>query len=100
MIEKNIFVCKLFLSLNIPDFILFFVKTATSSPEKSHPLFPSNLPLKIEILSSHPFLKIWSEVQPSSQQKGVGGGGGFTLCNHYHKAILDVIPFTPTSVVN
>ena len=35
-------------------------------PEKSHPLFPSNPPLKVEILSSPPpsFLKIWLEAQP------------------------------------
>ena len=32
-------------------------------PKKSHLLFPSNLPLKVEVLSSPPFLKIWLEVQ-------------------------------------
>ena len=46
MAEKNIFVYKLFLSLNISDFI-FFVKIATS-PWKSHPpLFRSNSSLKV-----------------------------------------------------
>ena len=40
MTEKNIFACKLFLSLNISDF--------------STPLFSRNLPLKIEILSTPP----------------------------------------------
>ena len=47
MIEKNIFAHKLFLSLNIADFNLFYVKIATP-PEKSHPLFPSNPPLSEE----------------------------------------------------
>ena len=35
--------------------------TIATSPEKSHPLFPSNPPLKVEVLSSHPSLKIWLE---------------------------------------
>ena len=49
MTEKNIFVYKLFLLLNISDFSLFFnVKTAT--PRNDHPLFSSNPLLKIEIL--------------------------------------------------
>ena len=46
MTRKNIFAYKLFLSLNISDFnLFFFVKIATphpSPPEKSHPLFPYN----------------------------------------------------------
>ena len=59
MTEKNIFVYKLFLLLNISDFILFFMYKL-QPPEKSHPLFPINPPLKIEILSTPPppFLKI------------------------------------------
>ena len=32
--------------------------------EKSHPLSPSNPPLKVEVLSSTHFLKIWLEAQP------------------------------------
>ena len=32
--------------------------------EKSHPFFPSNRPLKAEVLSSHPLLKIWLEAHP------------------------------------
>ena len=47
-------------------------------PEKSHPLFPSNFPLKVEVLSSSPFLKICLEVQPPSR-KGKGGGGVHTM---------------------
>ena len=42
MPEKNIFVYKLFLPLNISDFRVFFVKTATPHPEKSYPLFSCN----------------------------------------------------------
>ena len=31
--------------------------------KKVTPLFPSNLPLKVQVLSSPSFLKIWLEVQ-------------------------------------
>ena len=58
MTEKNIFVYKLFLSLNISDFGGFFVKIATSLPQIGHPLISTKLPLKIVVLWS-PFLKIW-----------------------------------------
>ena len=53
---KNIFVYNLFLSLNISDFsflfFLFFFSfcKVTTCPEKSLPLFSSNLPLKVEVL--------------------------------------------------
>ena len=40
MTEKTIFVYKLFLSLNTAD-LIFYVKT-TITPEKVHPIFPSN----------------------------------------------------------
>ena len=64
MREKNIFIYKLFLSLNISDFSLFFyIKTARSC-QALH------------------FLKIWSEDQSyptspplSAEEWGVGGGG-------------------------
>ena len=52
MIEKNIFVYELFSSLNILDFNYVLCKNCTPPPEKSHPLFPNNLRLKIEILSN------------------------------------------------
>ena len=51
MTEKNIFAYKLCLSLNISDFSLFFM-WKLQPPEKSHTLFPSNPPLKAEVLSS------------------------------------------------
>ena len=75
MTEKYVFVYKLFLSLNISDFSLFFyVKTATSL-KKIHPLFPSNPPPKIGILTCHPpFLKIWMEAQPPSRKEGAHYG--------------------------
>ena len=41
---------------------MFYVKIATLPLKESRPLFPSNLPLKIEVPSSPLFLKIWLEV--------------------------------------
>ena len=55
MTEKNIFVYKLCLLLNISDFSFFYVKTATF-PEKVTSLFPRNPPpLKVKTTSSLPF---------------------------------------------
>ena len=83
MAEKNIFAHKLFLSLNIADFNLFYVKIATS-PEKSHPLFPSNPPL-----SSPSFLKIWLEVEPlPPAEKGGGGVHTMLIWNINNHSIL------------
>ena len=69
MTEKNIFAYKVFLSLNISDFNLFLCENC-NPPEKSHPLFPSNPPLKVEVLPSPPFLKIWLEAQAPPLMKG------------------------------
>ena len=67
-----------FLSLNLSDFTLFFMTKLQPTPyEKSHLLFPTNLPLKIDILSSSPLFEIWQGAQPlppSAKQKGRGGG--------------------------
>ena len=56
------------MSLNTSDFSLFFMKKPQPPPplpsKKNHSLCPSNHPLKIEILSSPTFAKIWSEAQP------------------------------------
>ena len=42
-------------------------------PEKSHPLFPSNPPLKVEVLSSPPpLLEIWLETQPPPPAERAG----------------------------
>ena len=56
---------KTFLLLNISDFSFFY--------RKSHPLFPINLPLKIEILQCPPFLKILLESESPPQQIKKGG---------------------------
>ena len=48
-------------------------------------LFPSNPPLKIEVLSSAPFLNIWLlEAQPSLPRAEKGGVEG----SHYDKSWL------------
>ena len=65
MTEKTFIVIKYFRF----EFI-FYVKIATPPPKKSHPLFPSNPPLKVDVLSSPFFLKIW-----------LGGGGGGPITN-------------------
>ena len=71
MPQKNIFVYKLFLLLNISDFSLFFIQKL-HPPEKSHPLpFPSNPPLKMGILSRPPFLKIWLKTQTPVAERGM-----------------------------
>ena len=61
MANKNIFVYKFFLLLNISDFGLFFWWKLQAPPplssRKIHPLFPSNAPLKIKILWSPPLLE-------------------------------------------
>ena len=66
MAEENILAYKLYLSLNISDFSLFFM-WKLQPPEKSHPLFPSNSPLKAEVLSS-------------LEERGGGGGRVHTMC--------------------
>ena len=52
--EQRILLYKLFLSLNIPVFNLFFVKKLQGPLKKSHPA-SSDSPLKTEVLSSPPF---------------------------------------------
>ena len=50
--EKNIFAYKPFFPLNISDFNFFGVcENCNPSHEEVTPLFPSNLPLKVEVLS-------------------------------------------------
>ena len=48
--------------LNISDFSLFCKNC--NPPEKSYPLLFQQPPLKGEVLSSPPLLKIWYKVQP------------------------------------
>ena len=58
MTKKNIFVYKLFLSLNISNFSLFFVSKLQPLPEKGHPFFPSNPPLKTQLMT---FLMMYAD---------------------------------------
>ena len=80
----DLFVYKLFLFVNISDFSLFLCKNF-NCPLKSHPLFPSNPRLKIEILSSPPFYKFgWRLIPlpPPSRKEGV-----HTRVNPYQMAV-------------
>ena len=73
MTEENIFAYKL-LSLNISDFNFSFCENCNPLPlKKVTDLFPSNPPLKVEVLSSPSFFKIWLEVQPHppAEREGV-----------------------------
>ena len=55
MAEKNIFVYKLFLSLNISDLVYFLCKNWNPSPPvKGHPPLSWQPPLKIQILPNPP----------------------------------------------
>ena len=75
--EKSISVHKPFLSLNISDLVFFYLKMANPVWKRSPPLFPSNPPLKMEILSSPIFENL---VGGSPQQYGGRWGeGGSTL---------------------
>ena len=42
------------------------------SPKKGDPIFPSNPLLKVEVLSSPPFMKMWLEAQPPPCRNGWG----------------------------
>ena len=64
--------------LNISDFI-FYVKTTAPSPLKITPLFPSNPPLKTEILSSPTFYLFENLVGDSSPLLRRLGGGVHTM---------------------
>ena len=59
MTKQRILVYKLFLSLNTPDFSLLFVEKLQPSPLKKVIPFSQQPPLKTEVLSSPPVLKIW-----------------------------------------
>ena len=72
LVMKNIFVYKLFLSLDISSFSLFLYKNCNLPLKKVTPLFPSNPTVKIEVLSSPPLLKIGWKVQPPSRKGGEG----------------------------
>ena len=71
MTEKNVLVYKLFLSLNISDFIFFFFVKLQPPPEKSYPLFSSS-PLSKLKSSQAPFVEnlIGSSTHPSKKAEG------------------------------
>ena len=72
MREKNIFLYEFFFVIKYFRFqFIFYVKLHLPPPppplKKVTLLFPTKLPLKVEVLSSPPsptFLKLWWEVQP------------------------------------
>ena len=63
MTDKNIFAYKPFLTLIFQILIYVLCENCNPAPEKSNPLFPSNSPLKVEVLSSPQFWKIWLAFQ-------------------------------------
>ena len=82
MTEKNIFVYKLFLLSNISDLSLFFFCKNCNLPlKKVTSLFSSNPPLKVEVLSRPPFLKIWDKVHPLPPQQKGGAHYDMSLSN-------------------
>ena len=52
-------------------------------PEKSHPPLSQQLPLKVEILSSPLFLKIWLEAQPPPPLDRKDGGTHYAYMSNY-----------------
>ena len=86
MTEKNIFVNKLFIREIFQIFVYFL---NCNPPRKSHPLFSSNPPLKIEILSSpSPFFfeNLVGGSTPSltrSVERMQGEGGGVQIMGAY-----------------
>ena len=65
--------------------------------KKVTPLFPSNPPLKVEVLSSPPFLKTWLEDQTPSSPLQKGGRGVPTMTSILKskaKCVLVVITAT------
>ena len=58
MTEKKFRLPTFFLIKYFKSQSIFYVKIATTSLQRS-PLFPTNPPLKVKVLSSPPFLKIW-----------------------------------------
>ena len=73
MTEKNVFAYKLFLPLNISDFIFYVKIGIPPSLEKSSPSFPATLLQKLGFCQAPlPFLKIWLEAQLPCRKEGVG----------------------------
>ena len=60
--------------LNISDFSLYFLVKMAIPPEKSYPLFSSNPPLKVEVLSSPPFWKFGRRFKLPAERGQEGRG--------------------------
>ena len=60
-LRKTFFFIKFLLLIQI---LVYFIKKLQTPPEKSYHLFPSNRPLKIEILSSPPFRNFGRRLNP------------------------------------
>ena len=93
----NIFAYTLFRSLNFSDFDYFLCEYCNPLWKKS-PLFPSNPPLKAEVLWSPLFLKIWLGAQRE-------GWTLWYLGNHmplsiYKKATLHVSVYQEAYCIN
>ena len=68
----------------------FYIMTATR-PDKGHPLFPSNPPLKTEILPSHPLWKFGRRINPPSAEKGAAHYGLSTLVPQEPFCVADTL---------
>ena len=71
MTNKKVFVYKLFLLLSLTDFSLFFTYKFNTPLKKVNPLFPTNSPLKIKVLSNlqPPFENLVGGSTPPPHQK-------------------------------
>ena len=67
MIEKNIFIYKLF--LNISDFSLFFMQKFNPLLKKVSPFFPCNPALKVEVLSVQVFNNFVAGSTPPAERE-------------------------------
>ena len=81
MTEKNIFVYKLFLTLNISDFILFFCRIATLPGKCYSPFFQQSPSQSWSPLKPPPFWKFRGRFKPPSRRSGCAHFG-CTLWSH------------------
>ena len=78
--EQSVFVCKTFLSINVPDFSLFFVEKLQPAFLKNvTPFPPSNPPVKMEVCQAPSLFEnlVGSRLNSLPLQRKVGG---YTLC--------------------
>ena len=73
MADKHFWFVGFLLLFKISDFSLFLMQKLRSLPptaQKSHPLFSSYLPIRIEILSGPFFKKIGRRHNPAKEREG------------------------------